>query len=132
MAFFKNSNITFDVKNSDTLIGHEAYFQGTITVKGSLRVDGRVDGSIVDAKMVTIGKTGKIKGDISCEFCSISGNIKGNIAALEHIDLLSGAKVEGDLRAPGMFIEDGAIFNGNCSMTSVKGAKTENPEKAVV
>ncbi|HBB68075.1 MAG: hypothetical protein A2X28_05655 [Elusimicrobia bacterium GWA2_56_46] len=131
MAFFKNTNITFDTKNSDTIIGHEAYFQGTITAKGSLRVDGRVDGSIVDAKMVTIGKTGKIKGDISCETCSVSGDVKGNVSALERIELLPGSKVDGDLRAPSVLVEEGAVFNGNCSMTSLKAFKNENLEKAV-
>ncbi|OGS32947.1 MAG: hypothetical protein A2218_10185 [Elusimicrobia bacterium RIFOXYA2_FULL_53_38] len=130
MAIFKNTSITFDTKNSDTIIGHEAYFQGTLTAKGSLRVDGRVDGSIVDAKMVTIGKTGKIKGDISCEISSVSGEVKGNVTAIDRIEALPGSKVYGDLRAPVIIIEEGAVFNGNCSMTGVKGAKPENSEKA--
>jgi len=130
MAMFKNSSITFDTKNSDTVIGHEAYFQGTLTAKGSLRIDGRVDGSIVDAKLVTIGKTGKIKGDISCEICSISGEVKGNVAAMEHIEVLSGSKVDGDLRAPKIILEEGAVFNGNCSMTSAKNVKSEKPENS--
>jgi cytoskeletal protein CcmA (bactofilin family) len=131
MPIFKNANVAFDMKNSDTVIGHEAYFQGTLTAKGSLRVDGRVDGSIVDARLVTIGKTGKVKGDISCESCSISGEVKGNVAAADHIEVLACAKLEGDLRAPKVILEEGAVFNGNCAMTAVKSAKAENPEKAV-
>ncbi len=131
MAIFKNSGITFDTKNSDTVIGHDAYFQGTLTAKGSLRIDGRVDGSVVDAKFVTLGKTGKVKGDISCEVCSISGEVKGNVAAVDHIEALCGSKVDGDLRAPRIILEEGAVFNGNCSMTGTKAAKPENSEKAV-
>jgi cytoskeletal protein CcmA (bactofilin family) len=131
MAMFKNTGITFDTNNSDTVIGHDAYFQGTLTAKGSLRIDGRVDGSVVDAKLVTLGKTGKVKGDISCEVCSVSGEVKGNVAAVDHIEVLSGSKVDGDLRAPRIIIEEGAVFNGNCSMTSVKPARTENSERAV-
>ena len=131
MAIFKSTGITFDTKNSDTVIGHEAYFQGTLTAKGSLRIDGRVDGSIVDAKLVTIGKTGKVKGDVSCEICSVSGEIKGNVAAIDHIEVLSGSKVDGDLRAPRIMIEEGAVFNGNCAMTSGKSSRVENSEKAV-
>ena len=121
--------MTFDMKNSDTVIGHEAYFQGTLTAKGSLRVDGRIDGSIVDAKLVTIGHAGKIKGDISCDVCSVSGDVAGNISALNHIELLSGSKVTGDLRAPKIHIEEGAVFNGNCSMTGLKSPRIENSEK---
>jgi cytoskeletal protein CcmA (bactofilin family) len=130
MAFFKNSNITFDTKNSDTVIGHEAYFQGTLAAKGSLRIDGRVDGAVVDGKFVTIGKTGKLKGDISCEVCSVSGEVKGNISASGHIEVLAGGKVNGDLRAPKVLVEDGAVFNGNCSMTGGKADRAENTEKA--
>ena len=129
MGLFKHSNITFDAKNSDTIIGHEAYFQGTLTAKGSLRIDGRIDGSIVDAKLVTVGKTGKIKGDVSCEVCTLSGEVKGNISAIDHIEVLAGSKIDGDLRAPKIIIEESATFNGSCSMTDANTAKAENSQK---
>jgi len=116
MSIFKNGKTAFDATNPDTVFGKEAYFQGTLTAKGSLKIDGRIDGSIVDAKMVTLGKTGKIRGDISCETCSVGGEVKGNILALTSIEVLSGARVEGDLRAPRIMLEEGAFFNGNCSM----------------
>lgn len=120
MAMFKNSNISFESKNGDTVIGNEAYFQGTLTAKGSLRIDGRIDGSIVDAKIVTVGKTGKVKGDISCEICYVCGEVRGNIAALDHVEALAGSRVDGDMRAPRIMLEEGAIFNGNCSMDAPK------------
>lgn len=129
MGIFKTNHITFDARNSDTIIGQEAYFQGTLTAKGSLRIDGRIDGSIVDAKLVTVGKTGKIKGDVSCEICTLSGEVRGNISALDHIEVLSGSKIDGDMRAPRIIIEEGAVFNGNCSMTEAKSVKTENSQK---
>jgi cytoskeletal protein CcmA (bactofilin family) len=129
MGFLKNSSISFESKNGDTLIGNEAYFQGTLTAKGSLKIDGRVDGSVVDAKIVTVGKSGKIKGDISCEVCYLCGEVKGNITALDHIEAMNGCRVEGDLRAPKIMVEDGAIFNGNCRMEGGKDPKREKPEK---
>lgn len=129
MAIFKNTNISFESKNGDTVIGNEAYFQGTLTAKGSLRVDGRIDGSIVDAKIVTIGKTGKVKGDVSCEICYVCGEVRGNITALDHVEALAGSRVDGDMRAPRIMLEEGAIFNGNCSM-DVSKTKT-SPEPSV-
>ena len=132
MGIFKNTNITFETKNGDTVIGNEAYFQGTLTAKGSLRIDGRVDGSIVDAKIVTVGKSGKVKGDISCEICYICGEVKGNITALDHIEALAGARVDGDMRSPRIMLEEGALFNGNCSMDThaAKGAE-RHPQQQV-
>jgi cytoskeletal protein CcmA (bactofilin family) len=128
---FKNTGVSFESKNGDTVIGAEAYFQGTITAKGSLRVDGRVDGSIVDAKTVTIGKSGKVKGDISCELCNVRGEVKGNIVALEQVEALSGSRIDGDIRAPRVMLEEGAVFNGNCAMESRKAPRPEpEPEPA--
>lgn len=129
MSLFKAGKNTFDASNPDTIFGHEAYFQGTLTAKGSLKIDGRIDGSIVDAKMVIVGKTGKIKGDISCEICSVSGEVKGNILALASIEIMVGARVEGDLRAPRIVLEEGAFFNGNCSMEPSQQSRQEKTEK---
>jgi len=129
MAMFKNTNISFESKNGDTVIGTEAYFQGTLTAKGSLRVDGRIDGSIVDAKIVTVGKTGKIKGDISCEICYVSGEVRGNVTALDHIEALAGSRVDGDMRSPRIMLEEGAVFNGNCTMDAPKKQTAEQPQQ---
>lgn len=132
MGIFKNTNISFETKNGDTVIGNEAYFQGTLTAKGSLRIDGRIDGSIVDAKIVTVGKSGKVKGDISCEICYICGEVKGNITALDHIEALAGSRVDGDMRSPRIMLEEGAVFNGNCSMDmqAAKGAERQPQQQA--
>ncbi|MBI4657186.1 MAG: polymer-forming cytoskeletal protein [Elusimicrobia bacterium] len=127
MSFFKHTKISLD-SNIDTVLGCESYFQGTLTAKGSLRIDGRVDGAIVDAKAVAVGKTGKMKGDISAEVVIVSGEVKGNITAIEHIEVLSESRVEGDLKASKITLEEGAVFNGNCSMSARDEAKTA-PER---
>lgn len=123
MAMFKNTSISFETKNGDTVIGNEAYFQGTLTAKGSLRIDGRVDGSVVDAKTVTIGKSGKVKGDVSCEVCYVCGEIRGNITALDHVEALAGCRIDGDIRSPKLMLEEGALFNGSCSMDGSRKAE---------
>jgi cytoskeletal protein CcmA (bactofilin family) len=89
------SKALFETKNNDTIVGNEAYFKGTLTTKGSVLVDGRVEGSIFEAKAVNIGKNGKVTGDINCESCCISG---------------------GDIKTKRMLMEEGSLFNGHCSM----------------
>lgn len=130
MAMFKNTSISFETKNGDTVIGNEAYFQGTLTAKGSLRIDGRVDGSVVDAKTVTIGKSGKVKGDVSCEVCYVCGEIRGNITALDHVEALAGCRIDGDIRSPKVMLEEGALFNGSCSMDNARKAERKEDLQA--
>ena len=129
MGFFKSSKMVFDSHNTETVIGYDAYFQGTFTIKGSLKIDGRLDGAIVDGKMVTVGKTGKINGDISCEQAIVLGEIKGNINALENIEVMAGSRVEGDLKAPKIILEEGSFFNGHCAMPTKEESILRKQEK---
>ena len=115
---FKQSQALFETKNNDTIVGNEAYFQGTLTTKGSVLVDGRIEGSIFEAKNVTVGKNGKVTGDINCEACCISGEVRGNVTALESVELMPGALIQGDIKTKRMIMEEGAVFNGRCEMSS--------------
>lgn len=130
MSVFKQTKLSFDSKNSETVIGYDSYFQGTFTLKGSLKVEGRLDGSIVDGKTVTVGKTGKVKGDISCEHAVVHGEVKGNIMAVKAIEILAGGNVEGDIRSPKITLEEGCLFNGHCSMAREDIKKISESETA--
>jgi len=116
----KTTEKMFDFGNMVSVIGPEAYFKGTVTAKGSIRVDGKMDGSITEAAAVIIGEGGAVSGDISCENATIGGEVKGNIAAARSVELLSSAKVTGDVRTAKIVIEEGAYFNGRCTMTQAE------------
>ncbi len=126
MSIFKEGRTGIEARNSETVIGHDSYFQGTFTIKGSLKVEGRIDGSIVDGKIVTVGKAGKVKGDISCENAVVHGEVRGNIVATKGIEILAGGNVEGDLNAPKITLEDGCLFNGRCTMAKRESHIEEN------
>lgn len=118
MGFFKKKNgeRMFDSGDTVSVIGAEAYFQGTLNAKGSLRIDGRLEGTINDAHAVIIGRTGRVTGDISGDSVAISGEVRGNICAESAAELLSTAKVTGDIRTAKILIEEGAFFDGRCNM----------------
>lgn len=112
----KGGDKYFDSGDVVSVIGPEAYFQGTLTVKGSLRVDGRVEGTVSEAKSVIIGAGGRIVGDVSAESAVVGGEVKGNLFAVKFVELLTGARVTGDIRTARIMIEDGAFFDGQCNM----------------
>lgn len=114
--FFKKSK----ERRAETLIGNDTVFHGTINTKGMLRVDGKIDGGINDAAELIIGNTGQIKGDIIATTVIVGGKITGNIVAGKNIELLPKAQIYGDIRTPGLSIAEGAIFEGNCVMTTEK------------
>lgn len=130
MAFFKKSAPSADTTKVDTLVGAEAFVQGVLNVKGSLRVDGRVEGSVTGAQAVIVGASGMVKGDITADFVVIGGKVQGDITAAESVELLAQGQVTGDLRTPRLLIEEGALFDGNCQMGSKAPREASSHEPA--
>ena len=88
----------------DTTLKIQGNFRGTIEAKGDLIID---KDAVVDADHVTVSSL------------TVYGSISGTVQANEKIDMMSGAKVQGDVRAARLRIADGVLFEGQCSMTSV-------------
>jgi len=106
----------------NTIIGKDTIIDGTLDVKGALRVDGTVKGKIICSDCVTIGATGVVEAEIESNSSIVAGRMVGNIHATEKIELQAKCEMEGDLKTKSLVIEQGAVFCGACNM---KG-KTQN------
>ncbi len=100
-----------------TLISEEAHFHGVLSAKGSLRVEGVVEGDVTDAARVEIGPKGRIKGNIAAESLLLAGVVEGDVVAAHSIELFAEARLIGNIRTPKLKIEEGAIFEGAASMS---------------
>ena len=103
----------------ETMVGAESFFQGTLRSKGSIRIDGKIEGG-VSADGIIIGEQGEIQGDVSARSVVVGGKVTGNIHASESLELLAKSQVFGDLHAPQLVISEGAVFEGSCLMASEK------------
>jgi len=100
----------------NTIIGKDTVITGTLDIKGALRVDGTVKGTIICSDCVTVGATGHVEADIQAGTAIIAGHMTGNVLTAEKIELQSKCEMEGDIRTKSLVIEQGAIFTGSCSM----------------
>lgn len=125
MSLFDGRKDRVDSRETMTLVGEEAYFNGLLAVKGSLRVEGIVEGDVTDAVTVEIGKKGRVKGNIAAESVSVAGIVEGDIIASRNLELLAHGSIRGDIRSPSLRIEEGAIFDGACSMSADDGRRSE-------
>ena len=100
----------------NTLIGVGASFRGTLMVPGTLRIDGDVEGDILNCERLEIGEHGIMRADIEVKEAVIYGGLVGNIRALGVLELKTGARVEGDISATEVVMEPGVFFSGRCTM----------------
>ncbi|MCX5781631.1 MAG: polymer-forming cytoskeletal protein [Elusimicrobia bacterium] len=98
----------------ETFIGANSIIKGSIQTKNSVRIDGNIEGNIVEADGVIVGEKASIKGDINARIVVIGGKVTGNISAIHNIEILSKAEVRGDMRSSVLSIAEGAIIEGSC------------------
>lgn len=110
-------------------IGRSIIIKGEVRGEEDLLIQGQVDGS-VDLKehAVTVGGDGRVKADISARIVTVEGQVEGDLRAKEQVILRSSARVQGDLTAPRVVLEDGASFRGLVDM----GEGVEAAEKEAV
>ena len=99
-----------------TLIGKGTHINGTVRVNGSLRVDGEVEGNLIVSSGLTVGPSGVLTAEVQVQDAVVAGRIKGKIVAKGRVELKKGSRLEGDVHAAVFKIEDGAFFQGNCTM----------------
>ena len=97
-------------------LGQETEFEGNLSFKGMVRVDGRFKGEINTDGTLIVGETAVIDSDIHASNIIISGEVRGHIVAGEKIEILSPGKVFGDIEAPSVTVNSGVIFEGNCQI----------------
>lgn len=101
---------------ANTLIGSSIVVDGEITGDEDLIVLGTVKGKIAVRESLIIEKSGVVEADIETQNVEVAGQVTGNIIATNKVDLKSECRVQGDIKAPRILIEDGASFRGNVDM----------------
>ena len=89
---------------------------GKISFEGPARIDGEVDGEINAKDTLTIGESAMITAHIRAASVSVAGKVSGDIVATQRIEIRPSAKVSGNITAPVLSVQEGALFEGHCSM----------------
>lgn len=110
-------------------IGESVRFEGTLSGLEDVVVDGEVRGAIrLPECSVTIGPSGRIDADIEARNLTVFGHITGNIVCLERMRLCKSGSIDGDVRAPRILIEDGAVVRGRIEVAKTPPASQAVPQ----
>ncbi|MDP6086782.1 MAG: polymer-forming cytoskeletal protein [Nitrospinota bacterium] len=91
---------------------------GKISGRGDLVIGGTVTGEIRQAaNQVTIEKGGRVEADIQGESIIVEGSFKGKLTAKGLVIVKETARLEGELKAARIQMEDGAKLKGSVELT---------------
>ena len=128
----KQAEQTKDIKAH---LGEDTVFSGALSFNGAVRIDGKLDGEVNTDDTLIVGENGILEADIVAGTVICRGKIKGTIKASKRIEIHTNSEVIGNISAPSLLVESGAIFDGNCDMTGtdsqiIKLVKTEEGKEA--
>jgi cytoskeletal protein CcmA (bactofilin family) len=89
---------------------------GKVTFEGPARIDGEVEGEINAMDSLTIGDSAVVAARICGVSVWVAGKVNGDIVATQRIEILPTAKIIGNITAPQLSVQEGALFDGHCSM----------------
>ena len=113
---------------SSALIGPGIEISGDVNATADLVVNGKIVGSVVQGmQSVEIGESGQVMARVRAKLVKISGEVRGDITGEEKVLITKTGRVLGNISAPRVQLDDGAIFKGSIDMTPVETAKPAVP-----
>lgn len=103
-----------------------SHMEGELRFDDTFRIDGRITGRIVSEGELIVGERGEIEGEVEVRRIYVSGIVRGKLDAGEYLEITPTGRVFADLETPNLKIEEGAVFEGRCSMKGEE--KTESSE----
>ncbi|HKV10518.1 MAG TPA: polymer-forming cytoskeletal protein [Thermoanaerobaculia bacterium] len=121
-----------DAKPSDLngFLDSGSHVHGELRFDASFRVDGKFTGSVASEGDLIVGEGGEVEGELAVGQIFVSGTVRGSIRASKRIQISPSGKVYAEIDTPALIIEDGAFFEGRCSMTR-EGARVTGPQRVV-
>jgi cytoskeletal protein CcmA (bactofilin family) len=140
MAMLKRDELSTSPASTgdlNALLGRGSEFEGKLTFEGTVRIDGKFNGTIVTNDVLVIGEGAKVSAEVSCGTVIVHGEINGNVKAKTAVELHHPARMKGNIETTSLMIEKGVVFEGQCKMDggekggSVRAAPSPAPIQAV-
>lgn len=104
-------------------IGKSITIKGDLTGDEDLVIEGNVEGKVhLPNNQLTVGPNGKVRADVQGKAVVVVGHVAGNVSATERVEIQASGTVDGDVRAPKLVIQEGAVLNGGVEMGGKKAA----------
>ena len=89
---------------------------GPVESDGSMQVCGVIAGEVSVGDTLSIELGGTIRGDITGIDIYVAGDVVGNIYATGRLTVACSGRVEGDVHARSVAVDEGGVLRGRCHM----------------
>lgn len=113
------------VEGRKLIVGREIVLSGQITSCERLVVEGRVEASLSESRIIEIAESGVFKGMAEIEHAEIAGTFEGTLTVRQKLWIRSTGKVTGTVRYGRIEIEEGGQIAGEVQVDTSKLDKSD-------
>jgi cytoskeletal protein CcmA (bactofilin family) len=99
--------------NGYSVIDEHMTIAGDLATDGTVRVDGRIEGSLHRTDTMIIGDGASVVGNVEAREVVIGGEITGNLRASGRVEVQPSGIVRGDIHAPAVLLAEGGTVHGH-------------------
>ena len=114
----ENTTMTNSHTQETNLIIAGTKLLGDIVTENNIHIEGEIHGNIACKGKVTIGSSGRVKGNLNCLTCEIHGKIDGELKVEDLLTLKETSRIHGNIETLKLKIDEGSFFEGTCKMSS--------------
>ncbi len=120
-SLFHGNTLDFETEEEyyDTVLYPDITFSGNIRFMKPFMIKGKVSGRIEASSDLLVDTEAEVEADITTERVLIRGKVRGNITGRKLVYVTSSGSVFGDISSEQVVIEQGAVFQGKCSMGTI-------------
>ena len=121
-------NTPLPSKTLPTYVAPNSEFQGTLHVEGDLLVDGIIHGTVEVRGDMQISESGLIEGpEVRAKNLTVHGVLKARVMVEGKLTLSRTARLEGDVNASALSVEEGAFYVGYIETGETKALSGVRP-----
>ena len=118
-------------ENFTTIIDPKVSIEGNVVSASPILMSGKLNGDMHCEGDVFVGSEGFLSGNIYAENVYVAGIVEGSIETEGFLKILGTGKLYGNIIVRRLIAEEGAVFEGKCSMTDMSVSPMDQPEMNV-
>lgn len=114
------------------IVGRDIRLHGEIAACEHLVVEGSVEATLNDGKVIDIAEAGTFRGAVECETAMIRGRFDGELTCHDKLIVRATGRVLGKVRYAQLEVERGGEISGDVQMLHQEEIQTEAPAKPMI
>ena len=115
--------------DSKSVAASDVHVTGSISFKGELAFDGKLSGGGIKGRVLSLGSSAKVDGNVECDSLAIGGIVNGNVTVTGKCELHSSAQIVGNLNTSRLVMADGATLIGQVQIRPAGGGAPPAPQQ---